>query len=209
MLASTRTTGVSLAPQLAPGRPSSICSSALDTNRVEDLSSVRPNIQSPAITSDSARSSHLDSVENGVKQQESMPTASFVSTLSKRAVEPENVDIVCARNIVDGSQNSSPEFTSTASNETQHVAITTVSPGNSVLHTEPEESRQDTSTSQSTTESVAFSAPSISNGNIPRDPFNSSDSSSSTNVQPLVFNITYNHTHHHHHHHVHNHYHAS
>ncbi|KAJ3793382.1 hypothetical protein GGU11DRAFT_811977 [Lentinula aff. detonsa] len=208
-LASTGTTGVSLAPQLAPGRPSSICSSALDTNRVEDLSSVRPNIQSPAITSDSACSSHLDSVENGVKQQESMPTASFVSTFSKRAVESENVDIVCARNIVDGSQNSCPEFTSTDSNETQHVAITTVSPGDSVLHTGPEESRQDSSTSHSTTESVAFSAPSSSNGNIPRDSSNSGDSSSSTNVQPLVFNITYNHTHHHHHHHVHNHYHAS
>ncbi|KAJ3784965.1 hypothetical protein GGU10DRAFT_387854 [Lentinula aff. detonsa] len=206
MLASTRT-GVSLAPQSAPGRPSSIRSSALDTNDIEDLSSIRPNIQSPAITSDSAHSSHLDSVENGVKLQVSMPTASSVSTLPKRAVEPENLDIAGAKTAAAGSQDFFPESTSTAFNETQHVAITTGSPQISLLPTGPEESRQNSSTSYSTMDSVAFPAPSTSNGNLPRDSFNSSDSSSSTNVQPLVFNITYNHTHHHHH--VHNHYHAS
>ncbi|KAJ4001191.1 hypothetical protein F5050DRAFT_1725980 [Lentinula boryana] len=207
MLASTRT-GVSLAPQSALESPSSICSSALDTNGIEALSSIR-HVQSPAITSDSAHSYHFGSAENGVKLQVSMPTASFVSTLSKRAVEPENLGIACAKNVVDGSQNSSPEFTSTAFNETQDGAIITGSPEVFLLHTGPEESGQNSSTSHSAMDSVAFYAPSTSNGNLPRDSFNSSDPSSSTNVQPFVFNIAYNHTHHHHHHHVHNHYHAS
>ncbi|KAJ3981612.1 hypothetical protein F5890DRAFT_1534498 [Lentinula detonsa] len=186
MLASTRT-GVSLAPQSAPGSPSSIRSSALDTNEIEDLSSIRPNIQSPAITSDSARSSHLDSVENGVKLQVSMPTASSVTTLPKRAVEPENLDIAGAKTAAAGSQDFFPESTSTAFNETQHVAITTGSPEISLLPSGPEESRQNLSTSHSTMDSVAFPAPSTSNGNLPRDSFNSSDPSSSPSPcsQPL------------------------
>ncbi|KAJ3904097.1 hypothetical protein F5879DRAFT_100109 [Lentinula edodes] len=115
-------------------------------------------------------------------------TSEDVIAKSNQESSPQSTPFVTA---------SSSDLNTVSEGKSTTIVIDAASGDSSVSESEQDNATQDSSTAESSTSAFTFSDPSTMARNI----------SSSNNVQPLVFNITYNHTHHHHH--VHNHYHAA
>ncbi|KAF8824349.1 hypothetical protein HHX47_DHR8000303 [Lentinula edodes] len=209
--------------------PSSVAAQMLQPNAVNNV--VAPphpgRVSGPSsqrAPNQASASGTLNVEEKKGEAQVSMPVPDFSTTLkpvndskpirpAQDRLSPKLADVttLCSSTsedvIAKSNQESSPQSTpfvtasssdvNTISEGKSTIVIDAASGDSSVSESEQDNATQDSSTAESSTSAFTFSDPSTMARNI----------SSSNNVQPLVFNITYNHTHHHHH--VHNHYHAA